>query len=267
MISVAAAGTRPHTLSAARRVRAVVVVLVAAAVIGGCAGGQAPFDNAAPAASLAGGSLPASATSVMRPAAESYDAAEAHVPVTYGWSTTVHDARLSLAAPTVMPRRAAVAALVPPGRDPVTGRLPKGGGYHKVGKPYEINGVRYVPRHEPDYSETGIASWYGPGFHGKKTANGETYDMGALTAAHRTLPLPSFAYVTNIANGRRVMVRVNDRGPFRKNRIIDVSERVAHELGFKHLGTAEVKVEYAGPAPLDGRDHREQAYLARQATQ
>ncbi|MEQ8825675.1 MAG: septal ring lytic transglycosylase RlpA family protein [Filomicrobium sp.] len=144
-----------------------------------------------------------------------------------------------------------------------TARIPKGGGYRKLGKPYTIKGIRYVPRHEPNYVETGDASWYGDDFHGKKTANGETYDMTALTAAHRTLPLPSYASVKNLENGRKVMVRLNDRGPFKKNRIIDVSHRVAKELGFVNDGTARVEVRYLGPAPLDGNDAREQAFLSR----
>lgn len=142
-------------------------------------------------------------------------------------------------------------------------RIPKGGGYRKLGKPYTVKGIRYVPRHEPNYAETGEASWYGDDFHGKKTANGETYDMTALTAAHRTLPLPSYASVKNLENGRKVMVRLNDRGPFKKNRIIDVSHRVAKELGFVNDGTARVEVRYLGPAPLDGNDAREQAFLSR----
>ena len=144
----------------------------------------------------------------------------------------------------------------------MTQSIPKGGGYRKIGKPYLIKGVRYVPQHDPEYVERGVASWYGDAFHGKPTANGETYDMHALTAAHRTLPLPSYAYVTNLSNGRKVMVRINDRGPFKKDRIIDVSSRVAEELGFTHFGTTQVEVRYIGPAPLDGSDHREQAFLA-----
>jgi rare lipoprotein A (peptidoglycan hydrolase) len=144
-------------------------------------------------------------------------------------------------------------------------KIKRGGGYRKVGKPYQINGKLYVPAHDPDYQETGIASWYGEAFHAKKTANGETYDMNALSAAHRTMPLPSFAYVTNLANGRKVLVRVNDRGPFKNGRIIDVSKRVADELGFKHHGTARVRVEYAGPAPLDGSDHKERKFLKQAA--
>lgn len=140
--------------------------------------------------------------------------------------------------------------------------LPKGGGYRKIGKPYQVRGVLYVPQHDPDYEEAGIASWYGKNFHGKKTANGEIYDMHALTAAHRTLPLPSLAAVTNVSNGRTVLVRINDRGPFKKGRIIDVSARVAKELGFTDHGTARVRVKYVGPAPLDGDDKREKAHLA-----
>lgn len=115
------------------------------------------------------------------------------------------------------------------------------GGY-KVGKPYTINGVRYVPEEDYEYSETGIASWYGSEFHGKRTANGERYNRHELTAAHRTLPMPSIVKVTNLDNGKSVLVRVNDRGPFSRKRIIDVSERAAELLGFKARGTAKVKV-------------------------
>ncbi len=140
--------------------------------------------------------------------------------------------------------------------------LRKGGGYHKIGKPYEIAGTMYHPRHDPHYEEMGTASWYGDAFHAQTTANGEVYDMDALTAAHRTLPLPSLVMVTNLANGKSLLVRVNDRGPFKKGRIIDLSRRVAEILGFKHLGTAEVRVKYVGPAPLDGDDSRERAQLA-----
>lgn len=128
--------------------------------------------------------------------------------------------------------------------------VPKGGGRYKLGKPYRIAGKLYVPRHDPDYSKTGIASWYGKDFHGRLTANGEVYDMNALTAAHPTLPLPSLVMVTNTANGRRVVVRVNDRGPFARNRIIDLSHRAARVLGLARQGTGRVHVRYVGPAPL-----------------
>lgn len=114
---------------------------------------------------------------------------------------------------------------------------------YKVGKPYRINGVWYYPAVDYDYSETGIASWYGAKFHGKRTANGEIYDMNELTAAHRTLPLPSLVRVTNLENGRSLVLRVNDRGPFARGRIIDVSRRAAGLLDFRSRGTAKVRVE------------------------
>ncbi len=114
---------------------------------------------------------------------------------------------------------------------------------YKIGKPYQIAGVWYYPHVDYEYDETGIASWYGPGFHGKKTANGETYDQNGLTAAHRTLPLPSLVRVTNLVNGRQLTLRVNDRGPFAHGRILDVSKRGAQLLDFERTGTAKVRVE------------------------
>ena len=116
------------------------------------------------------------------------------------------------------------------------------GGY-KVGKPYLIDGQEYYPQENFEYSEVGIASWYGPGFHAKQTANGERYDQNELTAAHRTLQMPSLVRVTNLDNGRSVVLRVNDRGPYSKGRIIDVSSRAADLLAFKGKGTAKVRVE------------------------
>jgi rare lipoprotein A len=116
-------------------------------------------------------------------------------------------------------------------------------GLYKVGKPYQVNGVWYYPRVDYSYDETGIASWYGPDFHARRTANGEIYDMNALTAAHKTLPLPSIVRVVNLRNGRAVKLRVNDRGPFVNGRIIDVSRRAAQLLGFIGQGTAPVRVE------------------------
>ena len=118
-----------------------------------------------------------------------------------------------------------------------------GYGDYKVGKPYQIKGTWYYPAEDWDYDETGIASWYGPNFHGKDTANGETYDQNDLTAAHRTLPMPSFVRVVNLENGRAIVLRINDRGPFAKGRIIDVSRRGAQLLGFEKQGTAKVRVE------------------------
>ncbi len=116
-------------------------------------------------------------------------------------------------------------------------------GVYKVGKPYVINGKTYYPEENYGYDEAGIASWYGPGFHARKTANGEKFDQRAMTAAHRTLPMPSFVRVTNLENGHAVILRVNDRGPYARGRIIDVSERAAELLGFKTKGTAKVRVQ------------------------
>ncbi len=117
------------------------------------------------------------------------------------------------------------------------------GGTYKVGKPYQIGGVWYYPKEDFSYREDGVASWYGKDFHGKMTANGERYDMYALTAAHKTLPMPSMVRVTNLENGRSLVLRVNDRGPFARKRIIDVSYRAAQLLGFERQGTARVRVE------------------------
>ncbi len=114
---------------------------------------------------------------------------------------------------------------------------------YKIGKPYKVNGVWYYPKVDYDYNETGIASWYGPGFDGKKTANGETYDENALTAAHKTLPLPTMVRVTNLENGRSIEVRLNDRGPYAPGRIIDMSRRGAQLLGFSEQGIARVRVQ------------------------
>lgn len=115
-------------------------------------------------------------------------------------------------------------------------------GTYKIGQPYQVSGVWYYPSVDYKYNETGIASWYGPGFHGKRTANGETYDQHDLTAAHPTLPLPSMVRVTNLENGRSLKLRINDRGPFSNNRIIDISKRGAQLLGFEKKGTAKVRV-------------------------
>jgi rare lipoprotein A len=116
------------------------------------------------------------------------------------------------------------------------------GGY-KIGKPYQIQGVWYYPAEDFGYDETGVASWYGPDFHGKFTANGEVFDQNEVTAAHRTLPMPCFVRVTNLENGRSLIVRVNDRGPFSHSRIIDLSRRSAQLLGVEQQGTAKVRVQ------------------------
>ncbi len=142
--------------------------------------------------------------------------------------------------------------------------MPKGGGRYSVGKPYQVAGGWYTPREDPSYDAVGRASWYGELFHGRYTANGEIYDMDRLTAAHPTLPLPVYARVTNLANGRAIVVRVNDRGPYASDRIMDLSRRSADALGFRKNGTAQVRVTYLGKAPLNGDDSYERRYLASQ---
>lgn len=144
------------------------------------------------------------------------------------------------------------------------GSVPKGGGVYKVGRPYRVGGRWYHPHEDPGYDRVGTASWYGDAFHGRRTANGEIYDMNALTAGHPTLPLPSYLYVTNLQNGRTVLVRVNDRGPYAKDRLIDLSYKTARTLGFHHHGLARVRVRYAGRAPLNGNDNAERRFLAAQ---
>jgi rare lipoprotein A len=134
--------------------------------------------------------------------------------------------------------------------------VPKGGGVYRVGKPYIVAGRLYVPEADAHYREDGQASWYGDDFHGRLTANGEVFDMDGLTAAHPTLPMPCYARVTNLGNGKSLIVRVNDRGPYHGNRLIDVSHKAAELLDFKGNGTAHVRVEYVGPAPLEGTDDR-----------
>lgn len=118
----------------------------------------------------------------------------------------------------------------------------------KIGQPYQVGGVWYYPRDDRDYEEVGIASWYGPGFHGKYTANGEIYDMDGISAAHKTLPMPSYVEVTNLENGRSLLVRVNDRGPFVGDRVIDLSRRTAQLLGLDRKGTGKVRVKRVYPS-------------------
>ena len=135
--------------------------------------------------------------------------------------------------------------------------VPRGGGQYLVGHPYTIAGHTYYPRENPNYSAVGLASWYGDAFHGRRTANGEVYDMRSLSAAHPTMPLPSYARVTNLENGYSVIVRVNDRGPYHSGRVMDVSSRAADVLDFKGTGTARIRVDYVGPAPMEGSDDDE----------
>lgn len=133
--------------------------------------------------------------------------------------------------------------------------VPKGGGRAMVGKPYVVAGRLYTPREmSSNYSAVGLASWYGPSFHGRMTANGEVFDKMSITVAHPTMPLPSYVRVTNTGNGRSIIARVNDRGPYHGNRLVDVSERVAEALSFRQAGTARVRVDYIGRASTSGSD-------------
>ena len=135
--------------------------------------------------------------------------------------------------------------------------IPKGGGTFRTGRPYTIAGKTYVPLDKPQgFREEGVASWYGDDFHGRLTANGEVFDMHSVSAAHPTLPIPCFARVTNLANRRSIVVRINDRGPYHGNRVIDLSVKTAQALDFHRNGVAKVRVEYVGPASLDGTDDR-----------
>jgi rare lipoprotein A len=124
--------------------------------------------------------------------------------------------------------------------------------HQKVGDAYVVAGQRFVPRRDDNYDETGIASWYGPTFHGRPTANGEIFDQNLLTAAHTTLPIPSIIEVTNLDNGRSVILRLNDRGPFVDDRMIDLSREAATQLGYRQRGLANVRVRYLGPAQAHG---------------
>ena len=135
--------------------------------------------------------------------------------------------------------------------------VPKGGGAYHVGQPYTVGGQVYVPAGKlRTHQATGYASWYGDDFHGRYTANGEVFDTNSISGAHPTLPLPSYVRVTNLSNGRSIIVRINDRGPYRANRIIDVSTRTAHLLGFYDRGVVPVRVEYVARAPIEGSDDR-----------
>ena len=130
------------------------------------------------------------------------------------------------------------------------GKIPFAGGRYHVGKPYQVAGRWFTPREQPGYDKSGVASWYGEAFHRRMTSNGEYFDMNTLTAAHATLPIPSYAKVTNLSNGKSVVVRINDRGPFVDTRVIDLSKKTAEVLNFKNQGKAKVRVQWIGPAPL-----------------
>lgn len=144
--------------------------------------------------------------------------------------------------------------------------VPKGGGVYRLGRPYTVAGRTYVPEENTNYTAVGMASWYGDDFHGRYTANGEIFDMNSISAAHPTLPLPCYARVTDLANHRSIIVRVNDRGPYVGDRVIDLSVKAAKLLGFYGEGLAKVKVEYVGRAPLVGSDDRKLEATLREGT-
>lgn len=153
-------------------------------------------------------------------------------------------------------------------RMPKNDELPTGsqGVKRKVGNPYKVAGVWYYPKEDPYYDQTGYASWYGKDFHGKQTANGEVYNMNALTAAHKTLPMPSYVKVTNLDNNRSIVLRVNDRGPFVAGRLIDVSRRGAQLLGFQKKGVTRVRIQASDESGrvLRAQGRRQVAASARQ---
>jgi len=163
-------------------------------------------------------------------------------------------ARFAFAATAALLAASCSSAPKPPAPQPEdhTVTVPPNAGVYKVGQPYQVDNVWYYPREQPDYDETGIASWYGPTFYGHPTANGEMYDGNKLTAAHKTLPLPVNVRVTNLDNGKSLVVRVNDRGPFARGRIIDLSKRAAELLDVVQTGTARVRITYLARADLNG---------------
>lgn len=170
-----------------------------------------------------------------------------------------HAVKLLLA--TSLALTAAACSTVPPPPPPPPEnhavRVPPNAGVYKIGQPYQVDNIWYYPREQPDYDETGIASWYGPTFYGRRTANGEMYDGNALTAAHKTLPMPVNVRVTNLENGKSLIVRVNDRGPYARGRIIDLSKRAAELLDVVETGTARVRVTYISRADLNGAPPQE----------
>lgn len=166
---------------------------------------------------------------------------------TFGWIAALFSGAVLSACSTIEPDYPILGAGARPS-SPSEPWSPSDPAPQRLGKPYQISGIWYVPRHQPDYDEVGVGSWYGKKFHHKDTANGETFDMHAISAAHTTLPLPSMVEVTNLENGRRLNVRVNDRGPFVDDRIIDLSQAAARELGYEKDGIARVRVRYLGPA-------------------
>ena len=171
-------------------------------------------------------------------------------PVTQTPQTIVAEPFAPAAALAAIEAVPAMEASVPPAEEVDEATL-RARPYRRIGRPYQIAGAWYEPKEDPNYDRTGMASWYGAAFHGRMTANGEIFDSAAISAAHPTLPLPSYVRVTNIENDRSIVVRVNDRGPFRHKRLIDVSDHTAQLLGFHHEGMTKVRVQYVSKAPLE----------------
>ena len=246
------------------RASGLVMVVVAAFVLGACARDDPPTSNWRTTSDPAVAPLAPMTTSPASPALPSMPPA-LHAPIAPSMQTltpSAPPARNPCLTRWGSPRLDAPEECASKG--PRASRPLPVRGVYKVGKPYTVAGRTYVPTENPTYDEVGTASWYGGDFHGGKTANGEVFDMHALTAAHKTLPLPSYAYVRNEANGRTIMVRINNRGPFAGDRLIDLSHAAARLLGFAGHGLAKVRVTYVGRAPLDGSDHAERAFLAQQ---
>lgn len=147
---------------------------------------------------------------------------------------------------------------------PVGAPIPVGGGHYKLGDPYWENGLYFVPKVDKNYDQTGLASWMAEHWHGRRTANHEVHDSTALVTAHPTLPIPSYVRVTNLENGRELVLRVNDRGPFKRGRILDVSKLASRFLAFRDDGLARVRVQYLAEAPISGETTYEDAFLAEQ---
>jgi rare lipoprotein A len=174
---------------------------------------------------------------------------------------------MQLIAPATLPVPQDIVVPMPIPASPPAAPIPRAStrqGVVKVGKPYQVRGNWYYPSGGAGYDEQGVASWYGPNFHGKSTANGELYNMNHLSAAHPTLPMPSYVQVTNTATGRSLVVRVNDRGPYKHGRILDLSKRAADLLGVVQFGTAPVRVRFLKMAPVVGGDDYAEQFLARQ---
>lgn len=228
----------------ARQVRQFSVVFVAACAFAGVASAQR-----APIVYAGQGAMPAATETASLGLSGGGDTSYG-----YGDGGRSNGAVIDLRRPSAPQQRPAPARVET--APPTTQRAPADAGEQgawlereRVGPPYEANGRWYVPTPEPGYAQTGTASWYGPRFHGQQTANGEVYDQEGMTAAHPTLPLNSLVQVTNLENGREVIVRINDRGPFVGERLIDLSHGAAVVLGFEQAGRARAHVRYLGPAP------------------